>query len=62
MPIPDEERQAWLDQLDERPIETAASVAAIVTSDLQRLGKDEHIRIGTRVLDDTGARSYVHRF
>lgn len=59
MPVPDEERQAWLDRLSDNPIDTAAAVAEMVSSDLESLEAGQHIRVGTRVLTPVVARSFV---
>ena len=59
MPVPGGEREEWLSRLNDSPIETGTQVASLIQGDLEALGSGEHIRVGTRVLNEMAARSLI---
>jgi hypothetical protein len=59
VPIPEDEQVSWLERLNDDPVRTAAEVAAVVQSDLDRLEPGQRLRVSTQVLDATAGRAYV---
>ncbi len=59
MPVSETEQAEWLARLDREPIETATAVAALVQHDVHYAGAGSHVRVGTRILTEVAARSYV---